>query len=335
MRRSPVGLLEVADLDHLARAFHRAAQGKRLRPEVQAFAARLDSNLAELRREILAGTVEVGRAQGFCIHDPKPRQIHAPCFRERVLHHALMAVAGPVLDRALVDDTVACRKGKGSLAAVLRAQELARRNPCSVKADVRKYFDSIDHAVLLDQLARRFKSAGLLRLFERIVRAYEVAPGKGLPIGALTSQHFANHYLGPLDRFVAALPGVCGMVRYMDDVAWWCGSAAEARASLAAARAFACETLCVELKDDASIQPSRHGIAICGFRVLPHRLLLTRRRRRRYAAARRRWERAYARGQIDSTALQRGYSAALGITAHAESRCMRRAELRHRPELDA
>jgi len=115
MKRSLVGLDAVADWHNLAAAFHRAAAGKRTRPQVQRFAANLDYELASLRREILAGTVEVGRMRRFRIRDPKPRIIHAPCFRERVLHHALMAHVGPVLDRALVDDTYACRVGGGAL----------------------------------------------------------------------------------------------------------------------------------------------------------------------------------------------------------------------------
>jgi len=104
MKRAAIHLDEVARRDHLAWAFWRAALGKRHRPEVQRFAARLDENLDLLRAEILAGTVEVGNFDRFEIYDPKRRTIHAPCFRERVLHHALMVHLDPVFDRYLVDD---------------------------------------------------------------------------------------------------------------------------------------------------------------------------------------------------------------------------------------
>ena len=127
MRRSRATLTEVADLGNLARAFWLAARGKRTRPEVLAFTADLDRHLADLARDLLSGTVPVGDLRSFQIRDPKPRTIHAPCFRERVLHHALIAQIGPPLDRTLVDDTYACRPGKGTLAAVLRAQRLLRR----------------------------------------------------------------------------------------------------------------------------------------------------------------------------------------------------------------
>ncbi len=126
-KRTAVSLQEVADLDNLASAFRRAAQGKRERPEVIAFAARLDAELASLRDRILDLSVPVGELRSFQIRDPKVRTIHAPCFRERVLHHAMMARLGPILDRALVADTFACRRGNGPLAAVQRAQQHSRR----------------------------------------------------------------------------------------------------------------------------------------------------------------------------------------------------------------
>ena len=105
MKRSHIDLDTIADWHNLAAAFHRAALGKGDRDEVRHFRADLPGELARLRTGLLDGSVEVGRMRQFRIHDPKPRIIHAPCFPERVLHHALMAHVGPVLDRALVEDT--------------------------------------------------------------------------------------------------------------------------------------------------------------------------------------------------------------------------------------
>jgi hypothetical protein len=164
MKRSPIDLEAVADWHNLAATFRRAALGKRARPEVQRFAANLEAELARLRCDIVTDTVQVGHTRRFRIRDPKPRIIHAPCFRERVLRYALMAHVGPVLDRALVDDTFACRTGKGALAAVQRAQHHARRWPWWAKIDIRSYFASVDHAVLKDLLARKLKDPRLLAL---------------------------------------------------------------------------------------------------------------------------------------------------------------------------
>ncbi len=334
-RRSTVSLDDVAALDNLARAFGEAAAGKRTRPEVQRFAVPLEAQLAELRQDILAGRAPDGRYCEFRVFDPKPRRVLAPAFRDRVLHHALMGVMAPVLDRALVADTFACRPGKGSLAAVLWARQHSRRFPWYVKADIRAYFAHVDHAVLRALLARRFKDPRLLALCARILERTPDGPGRGLPIGALTSQHFANTYLDGLDRFLLEQLRVPAYVRYMDDFVWWCPSRDAARASLRAVRDYVARERRLEVKDGAIIQRSDRGLPFLGFRIGPRAFRLSRRRRRRYRAARERWEGAFAAGLISAPTLQAGYAAARAITAHADAAAWRRAELARQPALDA
>ena len=334
-RRSRVSLLAIASLDTLTCGFHQAASGKRLRPEVHAFASHLDAELAQLREDLLQERAPEGKWTTFQIYDPKPRQILAPCFRDRVLHHALMLHVGPVLERALVDDCYACRVGKGSLAAVRRAQHHLQRFPWFVKTDIRAYFASIDHHRLGQLLGRRLKDPAVLALCKRILAQRPGPQGRGLPIGALTSQHFANTYLDGFDRFLLEQQRVCAMVRYMDDVVWWCQSSQQARQTLQAARQYLCEERDLELKADAYIGRSPQGLPFLGFRILGGSLRLSLRRRRRYRAARARWESAFADGRIDALQLQAGYAAALGITAHARAAAWRRAELSRSPPLDA
>ena len=113
MRRSALDLETVADWRNLTAAFQAASQGKMERSEIRAFAQNLDAELRALRAEILSGVIHAGNMKSFWIRDPKLRLIHAPCFRDRVLHHALMALAGPVLECALIFDTYACRDRQG------------------------------------------------------------------------------------------------------------------------------------------------------------------------------------------------------------------------------
>lgn len=334
-RRSAVGLDDVASLSTLARAFWEASRGKTARPDVERFAANLDAEVGRLSEDILSGRVPEGKWTTFRVYDPKPRRILAPCFRDRVLHHAIMIHMGPVLDRALVDDTFACRTGKGTLAAVLRAQAHVRRFPWFVKGDVRAYFASVDHEILKGILRRRFKDPGLLALCDRILARTPGSPSCGLPIGALTSQHFANVYLDALDRLLLESLHVRAMVRYMDDIVWWCDSREQASETLAKAREFLARERRIELKPDAHIGRSEEGVSFLGFRVLPGMLRLSLRRRRRYRAARARWEEAFASAHVDARGLQRGYASALAITAHADAEAWRRAELARRPPLDA
>ena len=331
MKRSSITVADIADWQNLVAAAYRAAQGKRERPEIRAFFERFDENLARLHRQIRDGTVPVGVAVRFQIRDPKPRVIHAPCFPERVLHHALIAQVGPVLDRALVFDTYSCRTGKGALAAVLRAQQHVRRFAWYAKMDIRSYFASIDHVILQELLQRRFKNADVLQLLARIIDSHRDAPGRGLPIGALTSQHFANWYLDGFDRLLLGRCRVRGMIRYMDDVVWWFDGREQVRAVHAAAQSYLRETLRLDIKPPVQIQRSAQGVRVCGFRVLPGTILLSLRRRRRYAHARRRWEQAFARGAIDGLQLQAGYASALAITAHADAASWRREQLHRCP----
>ena len=333
-KRSSLSLLEIASLDTLAAAFHQAARGKRERPEVQAMSQTLDRELARLSSDILAGRVPDGHWDSFQIHDPKRRQILAPCFRDRVLHHALMIHAAPVLERALIADTFACRPGKGTLAAVKRAQQHLRRFPWFVKVDVRAYFASIDHHILRQVLRRRFKHSGVLSLCDRILLQTPCGAERGLPIGALTSQHFANTYLDALDRFLLESLQVRGMVRYMDDLVWWCDDGNQAKQTLHEAKQFVWRERRLVLKPTALLGRSDQGLPFLGFRILPGVLRLSLRRRRRYRAARARWEREYEERRVEETQLQAGYAAALGITAHADAVAWRRAELARKPPID-
>ena len=192
MKRTHIDLIDIAAYDNLAQAAYRAARGKRARPDVRQFFSRFDHHMRRLQQAILAGHMPYGRFKAFTIRDPKPRLIHAACFEDRIFHHAVMYWAGPVLDRALTSTTYACREGMGNHAAVRQVQHHLRRYPWYVKIDIRHYFDTIDHQRLYQRLLRRFKGHDFLALLRRIIASYHVTPGKGLPIGSLTSQHFAE-----------------------------------------------------------------------------------------------------------------------------------------------
>lgn len=337
-KRSAIGLEDVATWANLTSAFEKASRGKRHQPDVLAFSADIDRKLAALGTSIRTETVEVGRFRSFRIFDPKPRIIHAPIFEERVLHHAVMNKVGPVLDRALVDDTFACRVGKGALAAVHRAQTHLRRHPFYVKVDMRSYFASIQHARLLGLLARRFKNPGLLRLLARILGGFTTSsdePRRGLPIGALTSQHFANAYLAPLDRYLLESSPAVAIARYMDDAVAWTTDRMQAKALLEAIETFVRERLGLTLHPRRFIQRSTQGLSFLGYRIFADRLRPSVRRRRRYRKARQRWETAYASGKLDALQLQQGYASVEAILRHSHSRSFRHRDLIARAAVDA
>ncbi len=331
MKRSAIDLAAIAEWDNLTAAFHRAALGKTNRAEVRGFQSNLDRELARLREDILAGEPRLSPMRAFQIFDPKPRLIHAPVFRDRVLHHALIAHIGPVLERSLVFDTYACRVGKGTIAAVSRVQHFARRFPWCAQIDIRSYFPNIEHGILSGLLERRFRNGRLLRFISGMIDAHGTGAGKGLPIGALTSQHFANLYLDGCDRFLLESLKARGMVRYMDDTVWWADSKEAVRSQLGAVAGFLRSERGLEIKQLARIGRSADGISYCGFRVLPGAILLSRRRRRRYAETRARWELAFEEGRTDAGGLQAGYASALGMTTASNSVSWRKEQLRRVP----
>ena len=194
----------VADFSMLRRSAIAAAKGKRLSPPAAQFMVDLERECLRLESELQAEEWRPGPFRCFRIYDRKPRLISAAPFRDRVVHHAVSAVMEPSLEAYAVSASYACRKGKGTHAALRKAREHCRSGVYFLKLDVRKYFPSVDHRVLEELLVRRFKDRRLLDLLRLIVRHGPPGSpnGRGLPIGNLTSQHFANLYLGRLDHFV-------------------------------------------------------------------------------------------------------------------------------------
>lgn len=218
-----VGFLinDIADSDNLREAFWKARKGKEDKDEVIDFREKLDANLILLREELLNGIVEVGNYHYFTIHDPKERLICAASFRERVLHHAIMNICHTYFEKFQIFDSYATRLGKGQYAALERAKFYSGKYQWFCKFDVCKYFDSIDHEVLYNKLTTKFKDPFLLDLFQKIIKSYQTSQGKGLPIGNLTSQYFANFYLGYADHFIKEKLQASAYVRYMDDMVFW------------------------------------------------------------------------------------------------------------------
>jgi retron-type reverse transcriptase len=227
-------LEQVATFENLWQASRQARRGKRHRPAVRAFEHALEEHLLDLEAALQADTFRFGAYHTFTITDPKERLICAAPYRDRVVHHALCNVIGPVLDRAMIEDSFACRVGKGTHRALDRAQHFLQRFPWVLRMDIRKFFFCIDHTLLLEMLARKLCDTRLLRLLEQLLGTYTSAPEyytpfpgddlfsvtrpRGLPIGNLTSQWFANYYLNPIDRFIKQELGIEGYVRYMDDL---------------------------------------------------------------------------------------------------------------------
>lgn len=317
---------QIAEPDNLRLAFWKAQRGKGGKQDVEVFRRALAAQLRSLREELLAESVALGDYHYFTVFDPKERRICAASFKERVLHHAIMNICAPAFERYQAHDSYASRPGKGTYAALARAQVFARRYEWYLKLDVRKYFDSIDHAVLAEQLKRLFKDPQLLRLFGRIIATYETERGRGVPIGNLTSQFFANHYLAVLDHRCKEELRVPAYVRYMDDMLLWHDDKDALVAGGHALRDLADRDLRLELKPFCLNRTSK-GVSFLGYRVFPWVTRLTRRSRTRYAAKLEHCYESLASGEWTQGECADHVAALVAFTEHAQARGFRRKVL--------
>ena len=212
---------KIAAIENLQSAFIKAKKGKSDRAEIIKYGRQLSENLTKLQGQILSGRVEAGNYYCFTIFDPKKRLICAAPFSQRVLHHGLMNICHEYFDKTQIYDSYASRPGKGTVAALERAKYFNKKYRWFLKLDFRKYFDSIDHNVLHNQLQKRFKDRRLLVIFKTIIDSYQLDVNRGIPIGNLTSQYFANHYLAATDHYAKEILKVRAYVRYMDDIVLW------------------------------------------------------------------------------------------------------------------
>ncbi|MDO8462932.1 MAG: reverse transcriptase/maturase family protein [bacterium] len=284
--------------EHMIRAWYSFARGKSHRADVAAFAFDLETNLQQLYHDLTTGRYRHGRYRMFTRCDPKPRAIAVPSVRDQVVHHLLVTAIGPFFERRFHPHSYASRPRKGVLAAVETVQRWIAscsdggRTSCfALRMDVRRFFASVDHRVLLALLAQwvpavwMYLCVEVLRSFETGHPSPSCSPSPrgrgegegrhGIPLGNLTSQLFANVYLHELDRVVAHDLHVRHYARYMDD---WVVVGRDPAALHAAAqhgRTFLRDALRLDAPPEkTSIVPVTRGVDWLGFRIFPHHRVL-------------------------------------------------------------
>lgn len=306
---------QVISFESLLRAATKAQKGKRFRPSVASFHFDLERGLWNLHEELATKTYRPGPYRSFYIHEPKPRQISAAPYRDRVVHHALTAVLEAIYERSFIYDSYACRHGKGTHAAVDRCQQFARQFAYVWKADIQKFFPAVDHLILKELVARKIKDRDVLWLVGLLIdhsnpqeEVQHWFPGddlftaaerrRGIPIGNQTSQFFANVYLDPLDHFVKERLRSPGYVRYCDDFLVF----ADDKKHLAEVREAIANFL-VKLRLRLHpvknvIFPVQSGIRFLGYRVFATHRLLPRENVWRFLRRIRRMQAEYAAGEV-------------------------------------
>ena len=324
-------------------AYRKARRGKGQRLEVAAFGLNLERELLTLQRELKSGDYRPGPYRLFTIYERKPRLIAAAPFRDRVVHHAVMNVIEPPLDRTFIHDSYACRVGKGTHAAVARYQTWARRYAYVLKMDIAQYFPSIDHDLLREKLRRRIKDKPLLALLDCIIEASpptqrgppEYFSGDdlltpvlrriGIPIGNLTSQFFANLYLDDLDHHLKEFLRCKAYLRYVDDTV----VLDDNKSRLHELRGAVGERLALDRlrlhPRKAEVSRVSDGLNLLGYVVFPGCRRLRNDNGHRFARHLRRLAEMYQRGRVNWTSIDASVQSWIGHARHADTEGLRHA----------
>ncbi|MGK0188650.1 MAG: RNA-directed DNA polymerase [Verrucomicrobiales bacterium] len=336
---------KIVTFDNLSTAAREAMRGKRGKSAAARFFTSWEKDVVVLERELQEGTYLPGAYHYFYIHDPKTRQVAATPFRDRVVHHALVRVLEPLFERRFIEDSFACRKGKGTHAGMRRALQLAKRYRYALKCDIRRYFPPIDQGLLTGMISRVVgdqEALGLVDLIlrthvDRIDRVWPLGASLfdatekrlGLPIGNLTSQFFANIYLDRFDHFVKQDLRVKGYLRYVDDFLLFSDDRAELKQLGRQCAAHLAEISLEIHPDKYRLLPTDKGVDFCGYVVcgdgrIKVRSSSVRRFQKRYLALCGQLE----RGRLDATELTRSVKAWIAHAEHAQSWGLRRDVLR-------
>ncbi|HOW77545.1 MAG TPA: RNA-directed DNA polymerase [Candidatus Contendobacter sp.] len=323
--------------DNLWRAWRQARRGKSRSTGAVAFELNLERELLALQRELTDGSYQPGGYRLFTLYERKPRLIAAAPFRDRVVHHAVMNIIEPPLDRTFIFDSYACRQGKGTHAAVDRYQRWAQRYPYVLKLDVRRYFPSMDHALLKAKLRRRIADPRVVALLDQIIDGSpaDVAgdpiyfPGdnlltpaerrRGIPIGNLTSQFFANLYLDDLDHWLKEQCRVPAYLRYVDDLVLLADVKTELHDHHAALADYLSRERLRLHPRKAQVSRTGDGLNLLGYLVFPHRRRLRNDNGLRFRRRLRQFARAYAQGRLCLADINPSVQAWLGHARHADT----------------
>ena len=262
------GLFEkIVSFENLLRAAKLAQRGKRMKIDVAKFNFGLESELLRLQDELKAQTYKPGNYRHFYVNDPKRRLISAAPYRDRIVHHAFCNIVDPIFDKTFICHSYACRLNKGTHRALDKCQSFIRANQYVLQCDISKYFFSINHQILLSIIVRKIKDKEVVRLTELIINSGANST-RGIPIGNLTSQFFANLYLNELDYFVKFDLKERYYLRYMDDFLIFGNDKKHLHKIKEEVRDFLGENLRLDLHLKKSIvYPVKSGVDFCGFRI--------------------------------------------------------------------
>lgn len=323
---------KIVSLENLFSAWDKFKSDKQKKRDVQRFEWQLEENIFQLHRDLKYHRYKHGAYASFYLHDPKQRHIHKAIVRDRILHHAVFSVLNPIFEPTFISNSLSCRIDKGThkgidiLDKTLRQVSSNNFKPCfALKCDIKKFFGTVDHFILLNIICKRIKDADAMWLLEEIIESFisqhsTLFERKGLPIGNLTSQLFANIYLNEFDQFIKHKLKVKYYIRYTDDFVIEAKDKLYLETLLTPIRSFLSDKLALELHPKkVTIRKLHQGIDFLGYIVLPHhRLLRTKTRQRIFRKLKKRIE-EYKKGMVSKQTLEQSLQSYLGVLSHADT----------------
>jgi len=286
-----VTYFQLCSYENLEKAFKKARKKKTLKPYVIEFEENLEENLFKLKTELLLHVYRPKPLETFILRDPKTRKISRSAFRDRIVHHALCNIIEPVLAKQFIYDSYSNRIGKGAFKAVERFEQFSRKvtknntgKAFVLKADIKQYFENVDHKVLMSILKNKISDPKIIWLIRIILANYvSKKANKGMPLGNLTSQFFANVYLNELDQFVKHKLRAKYYIRYVDDFVILGHSYNVLEDYKTKIDQFLDQKLALKLHPDKSkIIPIRKGVEFLGMRIFPYHKLLKKKNLRKF-----------------------------------------------------
>lgn len=316
---------KIISIENLFQAWEEFKVGKRQKKDVQEFESHLEDNLFNLHQELLSKHYRHSSYTSFYVQDPKVRHIHKAVVKDRIVHHAIFSILSPIFEPTFITESYSCRKGfgthKGFEKLVVYSRKVSQNyiQDCwALKCDIKKFFASVDHQTLLCLIRERIKDPDLLWLLEEIVGSF--GEGKGIPIGNLTSQLFANVYLNGLDQFVKHNLKVKYYLRYADDFVLLSQNRDTLIEYLEKLKLFLKENLNLELHPTkVSLRKLTWGIDFVGYTALPHyELVRTKTKKRIFRKIQSKVE-DFNQDKVSIEALNQSIQSYLGVLSRANT----------------
>ncbi|MFA6405009.1 MAG: reverse transcriptase domain-containing protein [Candidatus Paceibacterota bacterium] len=274
--------LDVISVENLLWAWRHFSRGKRSKKDVVEFELRLEENLFKLHEDLESGSWQPDPYRISFIQDPKPRKIHEPSVRDRVLYQAIYSKLNIIFDESFIHDSYASRKWKGTHKGIKRFEIFARKITANytkvayvLKCDIRKFFDNIDHNLLLSLVRKRVSDEKFMGLMTQIIESFSTKSGIGVPLGNVTSQICSNIFLNELDQYAKHCLKARYYIRYCDDFVILHESKRFLENCILKLDYFLKNKLKLELHPNKiSLRKIHNGTDFLGYVSLPHRKIL-------------------------------------------------------------